>query len=89
MVEVRVVRSLFGHERFIFEQGGFIRAYDNTAKGVARIVPERVLPFSLRFPESKETFVKKTADFLSRAKEILDRVVTGKKPKPEFKGMLM
>jgi hypothetical protein len=89
MVEIRVVRSLFGKERFIFEQGGFIRAYDNTAKGVARIAPERVLPFPMYFPETRERFVSKTAEFLSRARDILDRVITGEKPKAEFKGMLM
>ena len=89
MVEIKVVKSIYGKERFIFEQGGFIRAYDNTARGVARIVPERVMPVPIYFPESREAFVRKTADFLGRAKAILDRVVTGAKPEREFKGMLL
>lgn len=89
MVEVRVVRSLFGKKRFIFEQGGFITAHRNMSYGLVRIMPERFLLPYLHFPESRERFVGKTKEFLGKAVETLDRVILGEKPKPEFRGALL
>lgn len=83
-MKIETPRTLYGR-RYIFEQGMIIRALDDTASALARIVPERYLISWIAFPFPG--FKQATLARLEKARERLDRLIAGES-KPEEKGEL-